>query len=144
MKQLTSEYETGIDVIQVLLQNVNPPKEVQAAFEDVVKAREDRDRLINLAEAYQAAEIPRSLGEAAKITEAALGFKEGRIAKAQGEADGFNAILEGYVNSPDVTKKRLYLESMEQILPGIKKFILDDSSVLPFLPIDGATGGGVQ
>ena len=70
--------------------------------------------------------------------------KEGRIAKAQGEADGFNAILEGYVNSPDVTKKRLYLESMEQILPGIKKFILDDSSVLPFLPIDGATGGGVQ
>ena len=144
MKQLTSEYETGIDVIQVLLQNVNPPKEVQAAFEDVVKAREDRDRLINLAEAYQAAEIPRSLGEAAKITEAALGFNEGRIAKAQGEADGFNAILEGYVNSPDVTKKRLYLESMEQILPGIKKFILDDSSVLPFLPIDGATGGGVQ
>ncbi|MBA31125.1 MAG: hypothetical protein CL748_01140, partial [Chloroflexi bacterium] len=95
-------------------------------------------------EAYQASEIPRSLGQAAQITEAALGFKEGRIAKAQGEADGFNAILEGYVNSPDVTKKRLYLESMESILPGIKKFILDDSSVLPFLPIDGANSGGIQ
>lgn len=141
MRELATDYNTGIDVLQVLLQNVNPPLEVQSAFEDVVRAREDRERLINLAEAYQAAEIPKATGEAAKITEAAEGFKQGRIARAQGEADGFDAILEGYLTSPDITRQRLYLEAIEEILPGIKKFILSDSGVLPFLPLDGATSG---
>ena len=141
MRELAREYKTGIDVLQVLLQNVNPPLEVQSAFEDVVRAREDKERLINLAEAYQAAEIPKAQGEAAKITEAAEGFKQGRIAKAQGEADGFDAILDGYLKSPDITRQRLYLEAMEEILPGIKKFILSDSSVLPFLPLDGSVEG---
>jgi membrane protease subunit HflK len=141
MRELALEYETGLDVMQVLLQNVNPPLEVQSAFEDVVRAREDKERLINLAEAYQAAEIPKAVGEAAKITEAAEGFKQGRIARAQGESDGFDAILAGYERSPEVTRQRLYLEAMEEILPGITKFILSDSSVLPFLPLSGATGG---
>ncbi|MCH7970515.1 MAG: FtsH protease activity modulator HflK [Chloroflexi bacterium] len=141
MRELAATYETGINVQVVLLQNVNPPLEVQSAFEDVVRAREDRERLINLAEAYQAAEIPKAIGEAAKVTEAAEGFKTGRIARAQGEADGFEAILAGYLNSPVVTRQRLYLEAMEDILPGIKKFILSDSSVLPFLPLDGSTPG---
>ncbi|MCS5641962.1 MAG: hypothetical protein NZ807_01720, partial [Dehalococcoidia bacterium] len=76
-----------------------------------------------------------------KITEAAEGFKQGRIARAQGEADGFEAILKGYSQSPDITRKRLYLEAMEEVLPGIKKFILSDSSVLPFLPLDGTSTG---
>lgn len=138
MRLLAVNYKTGIDVLQVLLQNVNPPLEVQSAFEDVVRAREDKDRLINLAEAYQAAEIPKATGEAAKITESAEGFKQGRIARAQGEADGFEAILKGYLQSPEITRKRLYLEAMEEVLPGVKKFILSDSSVLPFLPLDGA------
>ena len=141
MRQLTQEYESGIDVLQVLLQNVNPPLEVQSAFEDVVRAREDKERLINLAEAYQASEIPKAIGEAAKVTEAAEGFKTGRIARAQGEADGFEAILEGYLLSPDVTRQRLYLEAMEEVLPGITKFILSDSGVLPFLPLSGSTSG---
>lgn len=141
MRELAREYETGIDVLQVLLQNVNPPLEVQSAFEDVVRAREDRERLINLAEAYEASEIPKALGEAAKVTEAAEGFKTGRIARAQGEADGFEAILEGYLLSPEVTRQRLYLEAMEDILPGITKFILSDSGVLPFLPLSGSVSG---
>ena len=141
MRQLAQEYEAGIDVLQVLLQNVNPPLEVQSAFEDVVRAREDKERLINLAEAYQASEIPKATGEAAKVTEAAQGFKTGRIARAQGEADGFEAILEGYLLSPDVTRQRLYLEAMEEVLPGITKFILSDSGVLPFLPLSGSTSG---
>lgn len=140
MRELADEYKTGIDVLQVLLQNVNPPLEVQSAFEDVVRAREDRERLINLAEAYEASEIPKATGNAAKITEAAKGFKQGRIARAQGESDGFDAILEGYESSPEVTRQRLYLEAMEEILPGITKFILSDSSVLPFLPLSGAIG----
>ena len=141
MRQLTQEYESGIDVLQVLLQNVNPPLEVQSAFEDVVRAREDKERLIKLAEAYQASEIPKAIGEAAKVTDAAEGFKTGRIARAQGEADGFEAILEGYLLSPDVTRQRLYLEAMEEVLPGITKFILSDSGVLPFLPLSGSTSG---
>ena len=141
MRQLAKDYESGIDVLQVLLQNVNPPLEVQSAFEDVVRAREDKERLINLAEAYQASEIPKATGEAAKVTEAAQGFKTGRIARAQGEADGFEAILEGYLLSPDVTRQRLYLEAMEEVLPGITKFILSDSGVLPFLPLSGSTSG---
>ena len=136
MQQLTMEYLTGLQIQQLLLQNVNPPQEVQSAFEDVVKAREDRDRIVNQAQAYQADRIPRAVGEAAKITEAAQGFRDGRIAKARGEADGFKAILEGYESSPEVTRNRLYLEAMEEILPGVKKFILDDSGVLPFLPLD--------
>jgi membrane protease subunit HflK len=140
MRELSADYSTGIDVLQVLLQNVNPPLEVQSAFEDVVRAREDRERLINLAQAYEAAEIPKATGEAAKITEAAEGFKQGRIARAQGEADGFEAILEGYLQSPDITRQRLYLEAIEEILPGVTKFILSDSGVLPFLPLDGANG----
>jgi modulator of FtsH protease HflK len=143
MRELAREYETGLDVLQVLLQNVNPPLEVQSAFEDVVRAREDRERLINLAEAYEAAEIPKASGEAAKITEAAEGFKQGRIARAQGEADGFNAILEGYELSPEITRQRLYLEAMEEVLPGITKFILSDSGVLPFLPLSGDGSGTI-
>jgi len=141
MRQLAKDYESGIDVLQVLLQNVNPPLEVQSAFEDVVRAREDKERLINLAQAYEASEIPKATGEAAKVTEAAKGFKTGRIARAQGEADGFEAILEGYLLSPDVTRQRLYLEAMEEILPGVTKFILSDSGVLPFLPLSGSTSG---
>ena len=141
MRQLAKDYESGIDVLQVLLQNVNPPLEVQSAFEDVVRAREDKERLINLAEAYEASEIPKATGEAAKVTEAARGFKTGRIARAQGEADGFEAILEGYLLSPDVTRQRLYLEAMEEVLPGVTKFILSDSGVLPFLPLSGSTSG---
>ncbi|MDE0592833.1 MAG: FtsH protease activity modulator HflK [Dehalococcoidia bacterium] len=141
MRKLSTDYKTGIDVLQVLLQNVNPPLEVQSAFEDVVRAREDRERLINLAQAYEAAEIPKATGEAAKITEAAEGFKQGRIARAQGEADGFDAILEGYLLSPDITRQRLYLEAIEEILPGVTKFILSDSGVLPFLPLDGSSSG---
>ena len=97
--------------------------------------------MINLAQAYQLAEIPKAHGEAAKITEAAEGFKQGRIALAQGEADGFDAILAGYLRSPEITRQRLYLEAMEEILPGMKKFILSDSGVLPFLPLDTSGSG---
>ena len=136
MRELLNRYETGIEVQQVLLQNVNPPKDVQAAFEDVVRAREDRERAINLAEAYKADQLPKATGQAAKITQEAQGFSQGRIARAKGEADGFKAILEGYNRSKEVTRQRRYLDAMEEILPGIKKFIVSDQSVLPLLPLN--------
>ena len=135
MRKLLALYKTGIEVQQVLLQNVNPPTDVQDAFEDVVRAREDRDRTINLAEAYKADQLPKAQGSASRITQDAQGFKQGRIARAQGEADGFKAILAGYKLSPDVTRQRLYLEAVEQILPGLKKFIISDGGVLPLLPL---------
>ncbi|MEX0925475.1 MAG: FtsH protease activity modulator HflK [Dehalococcoidia bacterium] len=137
MRELANEYRTGIEVQQVLLQNVTPPAEVQSAFEDVVRAREDRERLINLAEAYRADRLPRASGDAAVIVEAAEGFRQGRIVRSQGEAEGFSAILEGYATSPDVTRRRLYLEAMEEILPGITKYIMSEQGVLPFLPLEG-------
>ncbi len=140
MTELTDFYNTGIEIQNVLLQNVNPPQQVQAAFEDVVRAREDRETTINRAQAYEAAQIPQAEGQAAQIVEEAQAFRDGRIAKAQGEADGFLAILEGYQDSPEVTRRRLFLEAMEEILPGIEKFILSsESGVLPFLPLDGST-----
>ena len=144
MGRLLDSYGAGLDIISVLLQNVNPPEEVRAAFEDVVKAREDKDRLINLAEAYRNDQLPRAQGRAAQITESAEGFKQGRIARARGEAAGFKELLEGYENSKVVTRQRLYLEAMEEILPGITKIIISDETsngVLQFLPL---TGGAVS
>lgn len=152
MEEILSFYSTGIDVQRVLLQNVNPPEQVQDAFEDVVRAREDKERIINLAQAYREDQLPKARGEAAKIVEAAEGFRQGRIAEAEGQAAGFEAILAGYRESPEVTRQRLYLEAMEDILPGIKKFVISEKGVLPFLPLGdtgqlgvpatGQTGGG--
>ena len=137
MRELTRDYNTGIDVLQVLLQNVNPPAEVQDAFEDVVRAREDRERDINLAEAYKAAQIPQATGAAAQIVEEADGFKRGRIERARGEAEGFEAILTSYEISPDVTRTRLYLEAVERILAGKSKIVINSgSNALPLLPLD--------
>ena len=140
MREILDEYKAGISVQKVLLQNVNPPEEVRDAFEDVVRAKEDKEKLINQAEAYRADQIPKAKGEAQKIIEAAEGFKQGRIAKAQGEADGFKALLEGYQGSPNVTRQRLYLEAMEEILPGIQKYIVSQGGVLPLLDLQPQVG----
>ncbi|MBI4220265.1 MAG: FtsH protease activity modulator HflK [Chloroflexi bacterium] len=141
MAELLEKYDAGIQLQQVLLQNVNPPTEVRAAFEDVVKAREDKERFINQAQAYQAAQIPKALGQAVQIKQEAEGFKQGRIALATGQAQGFKELLEGYQKSPDITRRRLFLEAMEEILPGINKFIVDPDAttgVVPFLPLGAA------
>ncbi len=156
MRELASDYNTGLDVLQVLLQNVNPPAEVQDAFEDVVRAREDRERDINLAEAYEASQIPEATGAAAQIVEEADGFKRGRVERARGEAEGFEAILASYEISPQVTRTRLYLEAMERIMAGKSKIVINSASnALPLLPLDslgtlsgnslsGTTTGGGQ
>lgn len=143
MREINEAYETGIDVQQVLLQNVNPPAAVQDAFEDVVRAREDRDRIINLAEAYQADQLPRAQGEAAKIIEAAEAYKEGRLQIAAGEAAGFEELLKAYKQSKDVTRTRLYLDAINEILPKVKKYIISDSSApLPLLQLGNNIVGG--
>jgi membrane protease subunit HflK len=134
------DYQTGIEILDVALQTVRPPDEVRGAFDDVVNARVDKESRINEAKAYEQDRIPRALGQAQTIMQTALAFKAEQIAKATGEASRFLSVLKEYNKSKNVTRQRLYLEAMEDILPGVTKFILaTDSSgnVLPFLPLSG-------
>ena len=124
LQDILDSYESGILILSVRLQEVQPPQEVFDAFQDVNRARQDRQTSINLAEAYQRDLIPRAEGEAARITQGAEAFKQERIAKAEGEAGRFISILEEYQKAEVVTRQRLYLEAMEEILPGITKFVV--------------------
>ena len=124
LQKLLDKYEMGLEVTEVKLQNVRPPVEVRDAFDDVVRAKEDRERTINLADAYKEDVLPRARGEAAQITQAAEAYKESEIAKADGEAARFISVLEEYKKAPEVTRGRLYLEAMEEILPSITKFVV--------------------
>ena len=124
LQQLLDDYSMGIDVTQVKLQNVRPPEQVRDAFDDVVRAKEDRERTINEADAYKEDILPKARGEAAQVTQAAQAFKAAEIAKAEGETARFLSVLEEYRKAPDVTRIRLYLEAMEKVLPGITKFIV--------------------
>lgn len=146
LQDILDLYESGIEILEVRLQNVRPPDEVRDAFDDVVRARVDKEARINQANAYQQDQLPRARGQAQQVTNAAEAFKQERIEKATGERDRFLAVLTEYEQSRDVTRRRLYLEAMEQILPGVTKFILTKeaaSGVLPFLPLEasGLTGG---
>jgi membrane protease subunit HflK len=125
LQSLLDTYKTGINVIQVQLQNVNPPEQVQDAFDDVVRAKEDKERIINLASAYEEEILPTARGEAARSIENAEAFKAQRVNLAKGQAERFIAILTEYRKAPDVTRQRLYLEAMEEVLPGVTKFIVD-------------------
>ena len=124
LQDILDSYEAGIQIEAVLLQEVKAPEEVRAAFEDVNSARQDQETVINLAQAYERDLIPRARGEAEKIIQAAEAFKRERIAKAEGEAGRFLAVLREYEQSRDVTRRRIYLEAMEEILPGITKFVV--------------------
>jgi membrane protease subunit HflK len=138
LQKLLDLYETGIDVTEVRLLDVSPPTQVQDAFDDVVRAREDKERIINLAAAYREGQIPLARGDAARLTESAAGFKETRVAEATGQAERFLAVLEEYRKAPEVTRQRLYLEAIEEVMPGIKKFIVDPENgggLLQFLPL---------
>ena len=138
IQELLDKYQTGINVTEVKLQAVNPPDPVQAAFADVVIAKEDKERIINLADAYKEEILPQARGDARKVIEEARAFKAQRINEATGKAGQFTAILIEYRKSPDVTRQRLVLEAMEEILPGVVKFIVDpDTGVFPFLPLGG-------
>lgn len=142
LQELLDLYQTGIRITEVKLLNVRPPEQVQDAFDDVVRAREDKDRIINLADAYREAQLPLARGDAARLTESAAAFKETRVAQATGQADRFLAVLQEYEKAPDVTRQRLYLEAMEEILPGVTKFIVDaenGGNLLQLLPLNEST-----
>ena len=141
LQQLMTDYETGLTILAVQLQQINPPEPVQQAFNDVVAARLNREARINQALAYEQDQVPRAEGAAAQVRQGADAFRAAREAEARGEAAEFTSILAEYQNSPNVSRQRLYLESMQRLLPGVKIYVLDESGgVLPLLNIgDTAT-----
>ena len=124
LQQILDSYNAGIQILEVRLQEVSPPQEVVDAFQDVNRARQDLETSINQAQAFQRDIIPRARGEAERIVQAAEAFKQERIKKAEGEAGRFLAILREFEKAKDVTRQRLYLEAMEEILPDIAKFVV--------------------
>jgi len=137
LQEIVDSYDAGIEILSVQLQTVQPPDPVRDAFDDVNRARVDRESRINESLAYEQDRLPRARGAAEQVTQAAQAFKDARIARANGEADEFSAVFAEYQNSQDVTRTRLFLEAMEAILPGVTLFIVDESTggVLPFLPL---------
>ena len=143
LQDLMETYNTGIRIREVKLLNVRPPVQVQDAFDDVVRAQENKQQVIREAEAYLADIVPRARGDAARLKEEADAFKAQRVNIATGDAERFSAVLFEFLNSPEVTKQRLYLEAMEEILPGVTKFIVDSDNggnLLQFLPLTQTSG----
>ena len=146
-QKLLDKYKSGVQIVTIQLQDVHPPGQVAAAFKDVVSAREDKERMINEAEGYRNAVIPEARGQVAQIVRAAEAYREQTVKKAEGDAQRFISQYEEYKKAPDITRKRIYLETMEEILPSIQKFVLGSGKqgVLPILPLKpGALGESIQ
>jgi membrane protease subunit HflK len=139
LQNILDLYKSGIHITNFSIQDADPPAEVADAFRDVQTALADKEREINQAQAYQNDIIPRARGEAAKRIQESEGYKQGVVAIATGEVSRFNAIYAQYKVSKEVTKQRLYLETMEDILQNVDKIILDkniEKNVLPYLPLN--------
>jgi len=128
LQSILDKYQSGIHVVAVQLQDVSPPKEVIGAFKDVASAKEDKNRMINQAEGYRNDVIPKARGEAEAMIRDAEGFRESRIKRAEGDAVKFATILKEYQKAKSITEKRLYLETMEKVLPDIEKIIIPDKN----------------
>ena len=139
MQQILDKYEAGINIQQVQMQKVDPPAEVIDAFRDVQAARADKERLQNEAFAYANKVVPEARGEAERILQAAEGYKQQTVAEANGQTARFLKVFDEYKKAPDVTRKRMFLETMERVLGSTDKIILDSKSgsgVVPYLPLD--------
>lgn len=139
-------YDTGILVSKVNVDDAQPPTQVQAAFDDVIKAREDEERLKNEAQSYANGIIPEARGQAQRQLEEANAYKEQVIAKAEGEADRFNQLLNAYNQAPEVTRQRLYLESVQSVLANTNKVMVDveGGNNMMYLPLDKIVNQAAQ
>ena len=145
LQSILDKYNSGIHVVAVQLQDVSPPKEVIGAFKDVASAKEDKNRMINQAEGYRNDVIPKARGEGEAMIRDAEGFKESRIKRAEGDATKFTTILKEYRKAKSITEKRLYLETMEKVLPDIEKIIVpdkDSGNMLNLLNLNPGKGKG--
>ncbi len=155
MQKILSEYETGVRLVTVELQDVTPPDSVKPAFNEVNEARQDRERTINQAQEQANREIPKARGEATRTITEAEGYAVERVNRAKGEATRFRAVLSEYQRAPEVTRRRLYLESMASILPEAQALYIVDSdqkALLPWLRLEsksmpmasGQSGGSAE
>ncbi|MCY4147823.1 MAG: FtsH protease activity modulator HflK [Gammaproteobacteria bacterium] len=139
VQEILDRYETGINIVTVEMQDAQPPEQVQDAFADVVRAREDEERFKNLAEAYANDIIPKARGFAARIIEEAEAYRAAVIARSEGETARFNKVLDEYWKAPDVTRERLYIEAMQQVFSNTSKLLIDQpeggNSVM-YLPLE--------
>jgi len=142
LEEIVSRYNPGIQITSFNLQEVRPPSQVRAAFDDVVRAREDQIRFANEAQAYANQEVPEARGRAARILEEANGYRETVIAQATGEADRFISIYSEYARAPEVTRERIYIETLERVYARSSKILMDvdDSNSMFYLPLDRLGG----
>jgi membrane protease subunit HflK len=138
MQEILDDYETGLEVTTVNLEQAQPPEAVQGAFADAIKAREDEVRFRNEAEAYANSKIPEARGQSARIIEEATAYRDRVIAQAEGEADRFTQLLTEYELAPQVTRERLYLDAVESVLANSNKVMVDvdGGNNLLYLPLD--------
>ncbi|MCW8922084.1 MAG: FtsH protease activity modulator HflK [Gammaproteobacteria bacterium] len=138
VQDIVDQYGTGISIIEVNIQDVNPPQAVRQAFQDVIQAREDKQRAINEAEAYRNEVLPKARGAAARILEEADAYEKEVVARAEGEAERFTKLLKEYNKAPQVTRDRLYLDMMESVLNNSSKVMVDvkGGNNLLYLPLD--------
>ncbi len=142
LRKVVTGYAMGIKVDQVQLKNVNPPEKVQASFNEVNQAQQEKERAINIANGEYNKEIPRARGRAAQSIRAAEGYAKQRVNQAEGEVAAFNALLAEYLKAPEVTRRRLYLEAMAEVLPKLKNKVIVDQDVKGLLPVFGLSGAG--
>lgn len=134
-------YRTGIEVTELTLPNARPPEEVKPAFDDVNSAEQERNRLISEAQAYAAKIVPEARGEAARTRTVAEGYRTATIARANGDAERFTQQVDAYRSAPEVTRKRLWLETVEQVLAENRKVVGGDGRQLIYVPMAGANAG---
>ena len=147
LAEMMKDYGTGIQITDVRLQGSDPPQEVSDAFQEVVRALADKERLINESEAYQNDIVPRARGNKQKLIEEADAFKQERVLRATGDAERFLSILQAYRLAPEVTRERMHIEALEGVLQQVQLTLLDADAiggqVLPFLPLKGLDGSGL-
>ena len=139
IQEILDRYQSGVLISKVTMQNAQPPEQVQAAFDDAVTASQDKERQKNEGQAYANDVIPKARGTASRLMEEAQGYRQSVVAKAQGDAARFTAILEAYEAAPEVTRERLYLETMQQVFSNTSKVILDQKAggnSLLYLPLE--------
>jgi modulator of FtsH protease HflK len=147
IQKILTEYETGVRLVTVELQDVTPPDAVKPAFNEVNEARQDRERTINQAQEQANKEIPKARGVAAQSISQAEGYALERVNRASGEANRFNAILQEYTQAPEVTRRRLYLESLASFLAEMKGVYIvdtDQKALVPWLPLESGAKGLVE
>jgi membrane protease subunit HflK len=147
MRELAQRYQLGVTLNQVQLKNVNPPVPVQPSFNEVNRAQQDRENAINLARGEYNKAVPRARGEADQKVRAAEGYRFKRVNEADGDASAFSAVLEQYLKAPDVTRARIYLETLGEVLPNARQTLIVDDKVqqiLPMLPFSAQLPGAAK